>query len=130
MITRLPSNRSFGWTFTGFFTLVGSYGLWRGAALQSYALALALVIAVITLTHDAWLAPFNQAWMAFGEFMSQLISPIVLGVIFFGVLAPVGIAMRLFRRDAMHRKWDPAARTYWIDRDPPGPPEDSFRNLF
>jgi hypothetical protein len=129
-MTTLPSNRSFGWTFTGFFTLVGSYGLWRGATAQSWALALALVMALVTLTHESWLAPLNRAWMAFGELLGQLVSPVVLGIIFFAVLTPTAIAMRLFGRDAMCRRWDRDAPSYWTKRDPPGPPDDSYRNMF
>jgi hypothetical protein len=126
----LPSNRSFGWTFTGFFLLVGGYGLWHGGAHATYVLAAAAIMALVTLTRSAWLTPLNRAWMAFGELMGKVVSPVVLGVIFFAVFTPTGYLMRLFKRDAMCRKWDPAAPTYWVKREPPGPADDSYRNLF
>ena len=126
----LPSNRSFGWTFTGFFVLVGVYGLWRGGAALSWVLALAVLMALVTLTRDTWLTPLNRAWMAFGELMGRIVSPIVLGLIFFGVFTPTGVVMRLFGRDAMCRQWNPAAPSYWVKRDPPGPADDSYRNMF
>jgi hypothetical protein len=130
MRTALPSNRSFGWTFTVFFVLVGCYGLWRGGAALPWVLVLAGLMAVVTLTRDSWLTPLNRAWMKFGELMGRVVSPIVLGAIFFGVFTPFGVVMRLFGRDAMCRKWDAAAPSYWVKRDPPGPADDSYRNMF
>ena len=130
MKTALPSNRSFGWTFTVVFIRAGLYGLWRGGAALPWLLALAAVTALVTLTRDTWLTPLNRAWMAFGELLGRIVSPIVLGVIFFGVFTPFAVVMRLFGRDAMCRAWDRAAPTYWVKRDPPGPADDSFRNMF
>lgn len=130
MRTALPSNRSFGWTFTGFFLLVGAYGLWHGGAHSVYVLALAAAMAIVTLARAAWLTPLNRAWMKFGELMGRVVSPLVLGAIFFAVFTPTGYVMRLFGRDAMCRRWDPAAPTYWVKREPPGPADDSFRNMF
>jgi hypothetical protein len=128
----LPSNRSFGWTFTGIFVIAGAYGLWKGGAgaAQSWLLALAAVTAVVTLTRDTWLTPLNRAWMLFGELLGRVVSPIVLGVIFFGIFTPVGVVMRLCGRDAMCRKFDAAAPSYWVRRDPPGPADGSYRNMF
>ena len=126
----LPSNRSFGWTFTGIFVIAGAYGLWKGGAALSWLLVLALVTAVVTLTRDTWLTPLNRAWMAFGELLGRVVSPVVLGIIFFGVFTPTGVVMRLFGRDAMCRKLDPAVRSYWVHRDPPGPADGSYRNMF
>ena len=130
MKTVLPSNRSFGWTFTGIFVVFGAYGLWKGGAAQSFLLALAALTALVTLTRDSWLAPLNRAWMKLGELMGRVVSPIVLGLIFFGVFTPAGAIMRLIGRDAMCRRFDAAARSYWIRRDPPGPAETSFRDMF
>jgi hypothetical protein len=130
MRPELPSNRSFGWTFTGFFILVGIYGLWRGGATLSWGLALALLMALVTLTRETWLTPLNRAWMAFGELLGRVVSPVVLGLIFFGVFTPVAVGMRLFGRDAMCRRFEPAKPSYWVKRDPPGPADGSYRNMF
>lgn len=130
MRNALPSNRSFGWTFTGVFFLIGIYGLWRGGAALPWLLPLAAAMALVTLTRDAWLTPLNRAWMKLGELLGRVVSPIVLGVIFFGVFTPAGAIMRLIGRDAMCRGFDAAARSYWVKRDPPGPADDSYRNMF
>jgi len=126
----LPSNRSFGWTFTGLFLLAGGYGLWHGGVALPGLLPLALLTAAVTLAREHWLTPLNRAWMKLGELLGRIVSPIVLGAIFFVVFTPVGVVMRMAGRDAMKRRWEPGARSYWVEREPPGPPDDSFRDMF
>ncbi len=126
----LPSNRSFGWTFTGLFLLAGGYGLWHGGAALPWLLPLALLTAAVTLAREHWLTPLNRAWMKLGELLGRIVSPIVLGAIFFVVFTPVGVVMRMAGRDAMKLRWEPGARSYWVEREPPGPPDDSFRDMF
>jgi Saxitoxin biosynthesis operon protein SxtJ len=126
----LPSNRSFGWTFSGIFLAVGVYGLWRGGALLSWLLVAAVVMAAVTVTREAWLTPLNRGWMRLGQLLGMVVNPLVLGVIFFGVFTPVGLVMRMFGRDAMARRFDPDLNTYWVKRNPPGPADDSYRNMF
>lgn len=131
MKTALPSDRSFGWTFTGLFLLLGVWGIFRGAAhYHPWLFALAALTAAITTTRAEWLGPLNRAWMKFGALLHHVVSPVVLGILFFAVFTPMGQAMRLFGWDAMKRRFEPAARTYWIPRDPPGPADDSFKDLF
>ena len=60
----------------------------------------------------------------------MVVNPIVLGVIFFGVFTPVGLVMRMWGRDAMARRFEPDLKSYWLKRDPPGPADDSYRNMF
>jgi hypothetical protein len=120
---RLPSNRSFGWTFAALFTLLGAFA-------HPWMLPLAAAVAGITLTRAHWLTPFNRAWMKLGAAMHAAVSPVVMGVMFFGVFTPMGWAMRRCGWDAMKRAWDPQAKSYWTRREPAGPANDSFRNLF
>lgn len=119
----LPSDRAFGWTFTGVFVIVGLF-------LQPWAFVLAAATALVTLTNARWLAPANRAWMKLGAALHHVVSPVVMGLMYFGMFTPMGVAMRAFGWDAMRRAWDPAAKSYWIRRDPPGPAEDSFKDLF
>jgi hypothetical protein len=118
----LPSNRSFGWLFAGVLTAVAFFHPW--------ALALAAIFAAVTLTRDEWLAPLNRAWMKLGAAMHVVVSPLIMGIMFFGVFTPMGWVMRRFGWDAMRRARDATATSYWIRRDPPGPSDDSFGNLF
>ena len=126
----LPSNRSFGALFVVVFALVGAWGWWRGNALYPWAFALSALTLLLTLLTPDWLAPANRAWMKLGELLNRIVSPIALGLIFFGVLTPMALAMRLFGRDAMKRRFEPSARTYWIERDPPGPDPSGLPNQF
>ena len=119
----MPSDRKFGWTFTVIFLLIGALS-------HPWALAAAAVLALVTLTRAHWLAPLKHAWMKFGELLNMIVSPIVMGVIFFAVFTPVALLMRALGRDAMARAYEPAAPTYWKRREPPGPADDSFKNLF
>jgi hypothetical protein len=119
----LPSDRSFGWTFTGFFTLVALF-------FQPWLLALAAATALVTMIRSHWLAPFNRLWMKFGMLLHHVVSPLVLGLIYFGVFTPVALVMRAFGRDAMCRRFEPAQPSYWVRRDPPGPADNSFRDMF
>jgi hypothetical protein len=119
----MPSDRKFGWTFTVIFLLIGAIS-------HPWALAVAALLAAITLTRAQWLAPLKHAWMKFGELLNMIVSPIVMGVIFFAVFTPVALVMRVLGRDAMARAYEPAAPTYWKRREPPGPADDSFKNLF
>jgi len=68
--------------------------------------------------------------MKLAEILHRIVSPVALGIVFFGVLTPMGFAMRLFGRDTMQRRFDPSARTYWIERDPPGPDPSGLPNQF
>jgi hypothetical protein len=122
MKPQMPSDQSFGWTFTGVFALVSFF--------QPWLLALAAITALVTLVRSHWLAPLKRAWMKFGELMHHVVSPVVMGVIFFGVFTPVAVVMRAFGRDAMKRRFEPKAPSYWERRDPPGPADDSFRDMF
>jgi hypothetical protein len=104
--------------------------MWNQTSPLGWLLALAALMAVVTATREAWLTPLNRAWMKLGELLGRIVSPVVLAVIFYGLFAPVGLVMRAFKRDALARAWDPAAKSYWVKREPPGPPEGSFRNMF
>ena len=85
---------------------------------------------LVTLTAPDWLAPFNRAWMKLAELLNRVVSPLVLGLLFFGLFTPIAWGMRLAGRDAMKRRFEPEASSYWQDRDPPGPDPDGLHNQF
>jgi hypothetical protein len=119
----LPSNRKFGWTFAVLFALVGLIG-------HPLLLPVAAAFALVTATRAHWLAPLNRAWMKLGALMHAVVSPVMMAIMFFGVFTPMGWAMRRCGWDAMRRARDATAKSYWIERDPAGPADDSYRNLF
>ncbi|MBV8033374.1 MAG: hypothetical protein JO035_17820 [Betaproteobacteria bacterium] len=118
----LPSDRKFGWTFAAAFAFLSIFKPWW--------LVAAAAMAAVTLARAELLAPLKRAWMALAELLHRIMSPVAMAIMFFGVFAPMGFVMRLCGWDAMKRAWDPQAKTYWVRRDPPGPADDSFRNLF
>jgi hypothetical protein len=127
----LPSERKFGLFFGAIFTLIALWLAYRGAAAWAVALAIAAIaFAGLALAAPRWLAAPNRWWFKFGLLLGRIISPIVLGVLFFLLITPVALVMKIMRRDALERRFDPARGSYWIDRDPPGPAGESFRNQF
>ena len=127
----LPSDRSFGITFVVVFAIVAAWQAWTGRVDVAYIFfVLALATLLCALLRPALLHGLNRAWMRFGAMLHKVVNPLVLGGIYFLVFTPVAVAMRLAGRDALRRKLDAQAKTYWIDRDPPGPPPDSLPNQF
>jgi len=122
MTAALPSDKSFGWTFTGVFLIAAWF--------QPWCLGLAALMAAVTLLSPHRLAPFKRAWMRFGELLHRVVSRAVLGLIYFLVFTPVGLIMKVAGRDTMHRRFDARLHSYWVSRAPPGPPENSFRDMF
>ena len=126
----LPSNRSFGTLFVVFFGLLGASSWWRGGRIYLWAFGLSALTLVVTLAKPEWLATANRAWMKLAELLNRVVSPIILGVMFYGLFTPIAWVMRRAGRDAMKRRLEPAARTYWVERDPPGPDPAGLPNQF
>jgi hypothetical protein len=127
---RGSSDRSFGLVFTGFFLLVGLWPLVRRGPVKGWALALAAVFLVVSLVCPAALGPLNRLWLRFGLLLQRVVSPVVLGVLFFFTVTPIGLLMRLSGKNPLHLGFDREATTYWIDRHPPGPAPDTMRHQF
>ncbi len=128
---QLPSERRFGLLFTVVFAVVGIYAHFKGWSQTSVTILAGLsgLIALITIVSPKLLAPFNRLWFELGQLMGRIVSPIVLGAIFFLILTPVAIATRLFGRDELRLKRK-AASSYWIQRTNENSPAESFKNQF
>jgi Saxitoxin biosynthesis operon protein SxtJ len=123
----LPSDRKFGFLFVLVFALFAAYFLWRGGSWWPVFAGLSALTLVVSLVAPQLLHPLNRAWMAFGLLLGRIITPIVLGLMFFVIFTPVGILMRLFGRDALRLKLSTDLGSYWVDRSPPGPDPQSLR---
>lgn len=98
----LPSNRKFGFFFTAVFAVLGAYFLYMEATTTGAALfLLTAIFLIITLLNDAFLLPLNRLWMRLGYLLGMVVSPIVLGLIFFVIFTPMSLLMRLFGRDEL-----------------------------
>lgn len=124
------SNRSFGWVFTVFFLILAFLPLLGGGGVRYWALAASAAMAVVTLVRPSLLEVPNRAWGRFGLWLGRIVSPVMTGVVFYGVVTPIGLLMRLVGKDVLRLRRDPAATSYWIVRDPPGPPPQSMSDQF
>jgi hypothetical protein len=111
-----PSERAFGATFAVLFALLGLFPLLRGGSPRAWALVAATVFAVVAAVRPNLLKPLNRGWLALGLALHGIMTPIVMGAIFLLVITPIGLLMRAFGRDALRRRFDPAAESYWIIR--------------
>jgi len=124
------SNRSFGFVFTVVFLLIALWPLFYKEGFRWWACGVALGFGLLAIFRPTLLSGLNRLWTKLGLLLGKIVSPVALGIVFYAVLTPLGIAMRLTGKDPLRLKLDPDARTYWIPRDPPGPPPDSMTNQF
>lgn len=124
------SDRSFGVVFAVVFLLIAGWPLWHGEVPRWWAVGVAAVFALLAMLRPALLAGLNRQWMKLGVLLGKVVSPVALGLLFYGVVTPIGIALRLAGKDPLRLKFDRGADTYWIRREPPGPPPDSMTNQF
>ncbi|MEX0696121.1 MAG: SxtJ family membrane protein [Dongiaceae bacterium] len=124
------SDRSFGLVFAAVSLVVAGLSLWRGGWVWPYGLAAAAAFGGLALAAPRALAPLNKAWLLFGLLLHRIVNPLVMGLMFFLVIAPMGLVMRLGGKDFLRLKFDRKAPTYWIAREPPGPAPETMRNQF
>jgi len=124
------SDRAFGLTFAVILGVVGLWPLLHGVAPRLWALIPAAVFLLAALAAPFVLGPLNRVWLKFGLLLHHIVTPIVMGLIFYVAVTPTGLIMRAMGKDPLRLKPDKAARSYWIVRDPPGPAPGSIRNQF
>jgi len=132
-IQNLPSERSFGLLFAVVFAFISAYGWFLKDWSLTVVLSLVGVASMFVLlcfVAPSVLGPLNWLWLQLGQLLSKIFSPLVLGVIFFLLLTPLSLVTRLFGRDELRLKRQVSQTSYWIDRAPPGPAPESFKNQF
>lgn len=127
---KLPSNRSVGMVFVVLFLAIALYPMIDSRPVHAWAIVVAVLMGVVALLFPDWLTPLARAWMWLGELLHRVVNPVVVGVIFFLLITPVALAMRAAKRDILRLRRDRTSKSYWIERDPPGPPRSSFPNQF
>ena len=129
----LPTNKKFGFFFTAIFLIATTYFYINNASssVVSTLSVVSLSFLVATLVNPDVLLPLNRLWMRFGLLLGMIISPIVMGIIFFGLFTPMSLTMRLFRRDELRLRFR-NKKTHWILRDFPDGDElsDSFKHQY
>jgi hypothetical protein len=128
--TNGSSNRVFGIVFAIVFSIIACYPLLVGGVIRLWSLIVAGIFLLTALIIPDFLAPANRLWMRFGELLHRIISPIALGILFFGTVLPTGLFLRLFDKDPLRLRFDLEAESYWIKRDLPSPSAESMNNQF
>lgn len=124
------SDRAFGVVMAVAFAVVACWPLMSRGGVRWWAVAIGAAFALLALVRPSLLAGLNRQWMKLGLLLGKIVSPIALGVLFYGVLTPIGLLVRAFGKDPLRLRFDRAAESYWQARTPPGPPPDSMTNQF
>tara|TARA_B100000131_G_C17951057_1_gene546471 strand:+ start:22 stop:408 length:387 start_codon:yes stop_codon:yes gene_type:complete len=123
---KLPSNRNFGMVFFIVFLIIALWPLLKQNEIRIWSLIISFIFFILGLINSKLLTPFNKLWFKFGIFLGNIISPIVMGIVFFLVVTPTGLIMRFLRKDILKLK-NNSKDSYWIDKDNT---KSSMRNQF
>ena len=108
-------NITFGILFFIFFLIVGLYPLKSDGVIRIWSVTLSLIFLIITIIKPNLFSYLNRLWIKFGILLGKIISPIVMGLVFFLVVTPIGIIVRILKKDVMGLKKRPSS--YWINRE-------------
>jgi hypothetical protein len=127
---KIGSDRIFGFLVAFIFIIIGVYPLWNDKAVVVWSLVAAGGVACVALILPRLLHPLNIVWCRFGRALHFIMTPLIMGLIFFLVFTPFSLAFRLFGREAMPCKFDPDASSYWVAYSSRGPASESMRDQF
>ena len=114
----LPSNKNFGIVFFIVFLLVALYPLINYQEIRTWSILVSIIFLFLGLINSVILTPLNKLWFIFGIFLGKIVSPFIMGIIFFLVVTPIGLLMRLFGKDILNLKYN-KNNTYWIEKKGP-----------
>ena len=123
---KISSNRSFGIVFFFVFLIIALYPIINSGELRLWSLLISIIFLILGLINSKILTPLNKIWFKFGLLLGKIISPIIMGIIFFCVVTPIGLFMRLLKKDILNLKFS-NLDTYWIKKEGP---KSKMRNQF
>ncbi len=115
---KISSNRSFGIVFFVVFLLIALYPIINEGELRIWSLIISIIFLILGLLNSKILAPLNKIWFKFGIFLGKIVSPLVMGIIFFLVVTPIGLIMRLLGKDVLNLRYN-KSKSYWIEKNGP-----------
>lgn len=128
---KMGSERGFGLVFACVFAIIGLWPLvFHGGGIRLWAMGLGLVFLVLAFAAPQALRPLNRAWFRFGLLLGKIVAPIVMGIIFFVTVTPIGLLRRLKNADPLGAKPDPSAKSYWVLRETETAARTSMRKQF
>ena len=113
---KLPTNRNFGIVFSVVFLLIALWPLLKQNDVRIWSLIISIIFFILGLFNSNILLPLNKLWFKFGILLGSIVAPIVMGIVYFLVVTPTGLIMRMFRKDLLNLKKN-NKNTYWIDKD-------------
>ena len=123
---KIGSNRSFGIVFFVVFLIIAIYPLTYNGDVRLWSVIISIIFLVLGILNSKILTPLNKLWFKFGIFLGKIISPIIMGIIFFLVVTPTGLIMRLFGKDVLNLKFN-KNKSYWIEKKGP---KSKMKNQF
>ena len=124
---KMSSNRSFGIVFFFVFLIISLWPLINENPIRVWSIVIAIIFLILGLMNSKILKPLNIIWFKFGVLLGNIVAPIVMGFIFFAVITPTGVIMKIIGRDLLHSKYDNRKKSYWINR---GKPKSTMKNQF
>ena len=123
---KIGSNRGFGVVFFIVFFSISVYPLLKDGNIRSWSLIISIIFLFLGLLNSNLLSPLNKLWFKFGLLLGKIVSPLIMGLIFFLVVTPIGIFMRLLKKDLLNLKFS-KINTYWINKSGP---KSKMKNQF
>ena len=123
---KISSNRNFGIVFFIVFLLIAVYPILKGNDIRIWSLLISFVFLILGLINSKLLTPLNKLWFKFGLLLGKIVTPLIMGFIFFIVVTPIGILMRLLGKDLLNLKYN-EKKTYWIEKTGP---KSKMKNQF
>jgi hypothetical protein len=123
---KIGSNRSFGIVFCIVFLIIALYPLINNEGIRIWSIIISLVFLILGLIDSKILSPLNKLWFKFGILLGKIISPLVMGIIFFLVVTPIGILMKILKKDLLNLNYN-NNKTYWIEKNEP---KSKMKNQF
>ena len=124
---KMSTNRNFGLTFFIIFLIFGLWPLTNEETVRIWSIVISLIFLFLGLTNSRLLTPLNIIWFKFGILLGSIFAPIAMGIVFFIVVTPIGLIMRLLGKDILKKKYNKNEKSYWINRDKPA---GSMKNQF
>ena len=110
------SSRSFGLLFFIIFLIFGLWPIKNGYTPNYYLITISAIFLILSILNSKILSPFNKGWIKFGEFLGLIIAPIIMALIYFVILTPVSLMVRLFGKDLLGLRFSKKHSSYWIER--------------
>jgi hypothetical protein len=123
---KISSNRSFGMVFFIVFLFIALYPMTYSEDIRIWSLIISFIFIILVLLKSKILAPLNKLWFKFGVFLGKIVSPLIMGVIFFFVVTPIGLIMRMLGKDVLNLKQN-KNKSYWIEKSGP---KSKMKNQF